>query len=111
MKRLRIILCISIILIVLGCNSENSKRIELSYNYLAPTTKKTIINWKDAKVESFTPKTDLFIIDKLNGKEINIKGLKVTKVTFITKNDPSLGEIKVFINDFNNEILGISGRK
>ena len=83
---------------------SESEIIEFVYNSLDEYNKKSIIDWKSAKVEEYKPSTDC-IIGGSKGA-INIKDKDTYKLTFRTDNEGILGPITMYVDMNSYEILG-----
>jgi len=120
-KILLFICCISVFTLLFVCNIQKrslneSKKIETNikksesdiieivYNSLDEYNKKSIIDWKSAKVEEYKPLTDC-IIGGSQGA-INIKDKDTYKITFRTDNEGILGPITKYVDMNSYEILG-----
>lgn len=78
---------------------------EIAYLWLNENFKKTIINWKEAKVEECKYTTDHIVISQSGNSDdsVNLKGIDTYKITFSTTNEGILGPIIIYIdmNTFN----------
>ena len=83
--------------------SENDIR-EIAYQSLSEDNKKTVISWKDGKVEQYKSTND-HSIGSPNGS-VNIKGKDTYKVMFRTNNEGILGPIIIYIDKNSYSVLG-----
>ncbi|ERI92340.1 hypothetical protein HMPREF1982_02322 [Clostridiales bacterium oral taxon 876 str. F0540] len=81
---------------------------QIAYQSLSEESKKTIINWKTAKVEEYKAADEHEVASK-KGKA-DIKDKDTYRVTFNTTDDAILGTINVYLDKNSHEVLGVDFR-
>ncbi|MBL4936964.1 hypothetical protein JK636_14515 [Clostridium sp. YIM B02515] len=81
---------------------------QIAYQSLSEESKKTIINWKTAKVEEYKAADEHEVASK-KGKA-DIKDKDTYKVTFSTTDDAILGTINVYLDKNSYEVIGVDFR-
>jgi hypothetical protein len=112
MKRYIFIIIVIFSLFFTGCSSYSKypEEIKLAYDSIHPSSQKTIKDWKEAKVQEFTPDKDLEVTNE-EDKQINIKGFEIIEVAFNTTDEESLGPIVVYLDKDTRKVLGSGLRK
>lgn len=87
--------------------SENDIR-EIAYKALSEDEKKTVISYKDGKVEQYKSKEEHSIFGP-NGLT-DIKDKDTYKITFRTNNEGILGPINIYIDKNSYSVLGVDLR-
>jgi hypothetical protein len=91
---------------ITGCGSAKSDGDirNIAYQYLNEGTKKTIIDWENAKVEEESNSQD-YLVAGPNGV-VSTKGKDIYKITFRTNNEAYLGPILVIMDKNTYAIIG-----
>jgi hypothetical protein len=114
---MRIILFISLTVMTLfGCSSPQpdskyQEEIKHAYDYVHPIPRKSITNWKNARVEEYISDKEMLVHNRLTGEQINIIGVPTLKITFKTDEKDSGGQIVVFVDQKSKKVLGSVPRK
>ncbi|MPQ33919.1 hypothetical protein E4V42_21195 [Clostridium estertheticum] len=102
-------------LVLGGCGNKDSSSIkkndirEIVWNQLSKAEQNEIIGtWKDGKIEKNLTEKD---ISEFQPKDGGVIAKDVYSVTFKSKNEPTLGNVKKLVNIKSNKIVGIVLRK
>lgn len=108
-------LFIFVLLQATGCNTTESRIqksdesiIEIAYQYLSENTRKTIVDWKSAKVQEDNDSAG-YLVAGPNGV-VSTKGKDTYIITFKTNGAAALGPVMVFMDRNTYEIIGVGLR-
>lgn len=96
---------------VTGCGrtvKSDGEIIKIAYQYLNEGTRKTIVDWEDAKVGEESNSRDYFVAGP-NGA-VSTKGKNIYTITFRTNNEASLGPVFVVMDKNTYDIIGVGLR-
>ncbi|MBU3200346.1 hypothetical protein LL037_08635 [Clostridium estertheticum] len=117
-KSIRIIPLILMLIILsamVGCGNKDSSAIktkdvrEIVWTQLSKSEQNEIVGtWKDGKIEKNLTEKD---ISEFQPKDSGAIAKEVYSVTFKSKNEPTLGNVKKLVNIKSNTIVGTDIRK
>ena len=106
-----LILILFVLSIMVGCGNKDSSAIkkkdvrEIVWTQLSKSEQNEIVGtWKDGKIKTNLTEKD---ISEFQPKDSGIIAKEVYSVTFKSKNEPTLGNVKKLVNIKSNKIVGI----
>lgn len=111
MKKIILYSFLCLLILITGCSTTEKSDEDITniaYQYLDENTKKTILDWENAKVDKES-KSEGYLVAGPNGV-VNTKGKNIYTITFRTNNEATLGPISVAMDKDTYSIIGVGLR-